>query len=629
MTTGSAETPGARPVLPLALAAAGVVFGDIGTSPLYALRECFSGPHGIAPTPDNVRGVVSLVFWSLVVVISVKYLLYVMRADNHGEGGILALMALVRPDARPSGAGRWMVVTLGLFGAALLYGDGAITPAISVLSAVEGLQAVTPALAHYVVPIAILVLIALFALQSHGTGRVGRLFGPVMIVWFVTLAALGVLAIVRAPGILGAVWPAHAVAFFARNGGHGFLVLGAVVLAVTGGEALYADMGHFGFRPIRLVWFVLALPALLLNYFGQGALLLADPAAAEHAFFRLAPGWALLPLVVLATAATVIASQAVITGAFSLTRQAVQLGFAPRVTIAHTSAEEIGQIYVPVVNWALMVATVALVAVFERSGRLAAAYGIAVTGTMVITTVLAYFVSRERWGWPVSIAVAVTGTFLVADVAFLAANVVKVADGGWVPLALGAAVYTLMATWKRGREILRQRLATGLVPFERFLAEVAEVKPHVVARPAVYLLTSIDGVPLALVRNLRHNDTIHDPVVLLTIVTGEEPYVAADERIVVTTPAPGFHRVVARYGFMEEPNVPEIVAMLGARGLRLPIDEVTFFVGRETVVATALPGMAIWREHLFAVMRRNATLAAAYFKIPSRRVFEVGTQVDL
>jgi len=625
---GSEVRAAERPVLPLALTALGVVFGDIGTSPLYALRESFSGPHGIAATPANVRGVVSLVFWALIFVISVKYLLFVMRADNRGEGGILALMALVRP--RGGGAARgWAVVALGLFGAALLYGDGAITPAISVLSAVEGLKVAAPGLDPYVVPIAVAVLIGLFAIQKRGTARVGAVFGPVMVVWFAVLAALGIHAIAQMPGILAAVWPLHGVVFFADNGAHGFRVLGAVVLAVTGGEALYADMGHFGFRPIRLVWFAVVLPALLLNYFGQGALLLVDPAAADHAFFLLAPAWGQLPLVVLATAATVIASQAVISGAFSLTRQAVQLGFAPRMVIEHTSAEEIGQIYVPAVNWALMAATIALVVSFGQSSRLAAAYGIAVTGTMVTTTVLAYFVARDRWGWPLWLALLVCGGFLAVDLAFLAANLLKVADGGWVPLALAIAVYTLMATWKRGRELLQRRLAEVTVPFDRFVQELGEHPPHVVARPAVYMLASPEGTPPPLVRNVRHNEALHDPVVILTLVTEEAPYVTGPERLDISHPARGFVRVIARYGFMETPNVPEIIGRLNAAGVALAPDDITYYLGRETVVPTALPGMALWRERLFAYMSRNAARAGAFYRIPSKRVFEVGTQVDL
>ena len=618
-----------RPVLPLALTAMGVVFGDIGTSPLYALRECFSGPHGIEPTPANILGVLSLVFWALILVISVKYVLFVMRADNRGEGGILALMALVRPAGLRTGARSAVVVTLGLFGAALLYGDGAITPAISVLSAVEGLRLAAPGLTPYVVPIAIAVLVALFLLQSRGTARIGALFGPVMALWFATLAVLGAVAVARAPEVLAAASPLHGLAFFARNGGHGFLVLGTVVLAVTGGEALYADMGHFGFRPIRLVWFVVALPALLLNYFGQGARLLGDPGDAEHAFFHLAPEWGQLPLVVLATAATVIASQAVISGAFSLTRQAVQLGFAPRVAIEHTSAHAIGQIYVPVVNWALMIATITLVVAFGESSRLAAAYGIAVTGTMVITTVLAFFVARDRWGWPLAVALAVSGSLLAIDLAFFSANMVKVADGGWVPLAIGAAVYVLMSTWKRGRELLQRRLVEVTVPFERLLDEIRQRSPYVVQRPGVYMLTSRDGTPPALVRNLRHNDVLHAPAVFLTIVTEEMPSVPDAERLTIERPAPGFVRVLAHYGFMEIPSVPEVIGRLNTAGIELPPDEVTYFLGREIVVATALPGMALWRERLFALMSRNAARAIDFYQIPSWRVFEVGTQIDL
>jgi KUP system potassium uptake protein len=612
----------------LALGALGVVYGDIGTSPLYALRECFHGQHGIAATRDNVLGVLSLVFWALIFLISIKYLVFILRADNRGEGGILALMALVRPE-RVTRKRHWVLVALGLFGAALLYGDGMITPAISVLAAVEGLEVATHLFDPYVVPITIAILIGLFAIQRHGTGRVGAVFGPVVLLWFVTLAALGISGVARDPAVLAAINPVHAVAFFARNRLAGFLVLGAVFLVVTGGEALYADMGHFGKRPIRLAWFSVVLPALLLNYFGQGALLIQDPQMADNPFYRLAPAWSLYPLVVLATFATCIASQAVISGAFSLTRQAVQLGYCPRVEIVHTSAGEIGQIYIPGINWALMLSTIGLVLGFGESTNLAAAYGIAVTATMVITTLLAYVVERKVWGWRALTAGLLTAAFLIVDLAFFGANVVKIAQGGWFPLLVAAVVFTLLSTWKRGRDILAHRLRRASLPVEAFVADVAKRMPTRVAGTAVFLNPDPQGTPIALLHNLKHNRVLHEKNVFMAVVTEEVPHVSDQGRVKVEELGEGFWRVIARYGFMQDPDVPEALGLAREHGLAIDPRMATYFLSNNTLLPSKRPGMALWRERIFAFMSRNSTRPVQYFRIPPNRVVELGMQVEL
>lgn len=619
-----------RRLLTLSLASLGVVYGDIGTSPLYALRECFNGPHAMALTRANVLGVLSLIFWSLVLVISVKYLLLALRADNHGEGGILALMALAR-SARPGprgGSGR-IVVVLGLFGAALLYGDGVITPAISVLSAVEGLEVATPALGPYVVPLTVAILVGLFLVQRRGTAGVGALFGPLMLVWFSALAILGVAWIATNAGVLAAVNPARAFDFFVRNRGGGFLVLGAVFLAVTGGEALYADMGHFGAGPIRRVWFTLVLPALVINYFGQGAVLLARPQAVANPFYGLVPPWGLYPFIALSTAATVIASQAVISGVFSLTRQAVQLGYCPRLRIEHTSPMEIGQIYTPGVNSALMLSTIAVVLGFRSSSNLAAAYGVAVTSTMVITTLLLYVVARRVWGWTLVSAMVVAALLLVVDLAFLGANLVKVPDGGWFPLVIAGGVYLAMATWRRGREILARRLREKMPPFDQFVADVVATSPHRVPGVAVYLTGHAGTAPPAIVHNLEHNKTLHETIVFVTLLTEEIPHVAAAGRIEVRSLGNGFWIVTGHHGFMQHPNVLEVLGRCRAHGLKVDTHQATFFLGRETLLATRRAGMARWRETLFSFMSRNALRATTYFRIPADRVFEVGVQVEL
>jgi KUP system potassium uptake protein len=611
------------------LAALGVVYGDIGTSPLYAVRECFAGPHGYPPTPENVLSVLSLIFWALIVVVSVKYLLFVMRADNHGEGGILALMALVAGRGRSRKLDRRVLVMLGLFGAALLYGDGMITPAISVLSAVEGLQVATPVFQPYVIPITIGILIGLFAVQRRGTAAVGAVFGPITLVWFATIAVLGLAAIAREPAVLAALAPSHAIGFFERHAVAGAQVLGAVFLVVTGGEALYADMGHFGARPIRLTWFSLVLPALVCNYFGQGALLLADPTAVDNPFYRMVPGWALYPLVVLATAATVIASQAVISGAFSLTRQAVQLGYSPRVKILHTSTEEIGQIYVPLVNWVLMAATIGLVLGFQTSNGLAAAYGVAVSTTMVITTILAYIVARELWKWPLIAALALSVFFILIDLTFFGANLLKIAHGGWFPLLVAAAVYTLLSTWKRGRQIVADRLRTSTITVDKFLEQVAELKPARVEGTGVFMSANPEGVPAALVHHLRFNRALHERLVLLTIDVEERPHVPPDERVTIAPLEGGLTRIVGHFGFMDTANLLEIMGRAEAQGLTVDVANATFYLGRELVVVTRRPGMAMWREHLFVLMLRNARRAVDFFRIPSDRVVELGIKVEL
>ena len=623
------RAPRGRYLLILSLSALGVVYGDIGTSPLYALRECFHGPHAIAPLPANILGVLSLIFWALVLVISIKYLVFVLAADNHGEGGILALTALATP-IKPSGRSEYKVlIMMGIFGAALLYGDGVITPAISVLSAVEGITVATPFLSHVVLPATIVILVGLFLFQSHGTARVGKIFGPVMLLWFGALALLGIAQIVRHPSVLVAVSPSYALEFFLHNHWHGFLILGAVFLVVTGGEALYADMGHFGTRPIRLVWFSLVLPALLLNYFGQGALLLEDPEAAHNPFYRLAPAWALYPMIILATSAAIIASQAVISGAFSLTMQAVQLGFSPRIKINHTSTREYGQIYVPAVNWALMIGCIAIVIGFRSSSNLAAAYGVAVTSTMVITTVLFYIVARRIWGWSILAALPLAIFFLIIDVAFFGANIIKVADGGWFPLLLAWAVFTVMTTWKTGRRILSERIQREARPLEEFLDEMTRHPPTRVPGTAVFMNGNASRTPPALLHNLEHNKVLHEHVLFVTVKTRLLPFVAPEERVETESLGHGFHRLKIYYGFMEDPDIPHVLSEAQIPGFTYDREDLTYFLGRETIIPAKRPGMALWREHLFAVVAHNATSATAYFCLPPDRVVEMGEQIEI
>ncbi len=630
MTHPTTRPPTGGYLATLCVTALGVVFGDIGTSPLYALRQAFTGTHGIALTQENVLGVLSLILWSLVLVISIKYVAFVMSADNKGEGGILALMALIqRGRLARKLKPRTIIILLGIFGAALMYGDCVITPAISVLSAVEGLKVATPALEPWVIPLTIVILCGLFFIQSRGTRSVGAMFGPVMVLWFLTLAVLGVSGVVARPEVLAAVSPTYGLGFLVENGRAGFLVLGAVFLVVTGGEALYADMGHFGVRPIRLTWYAFVLPSLLLNYFGQGALLLQDPAAAVSPFYLLAPDWALYPLIVLAAAAAVIASQAVISGAFSLTRQAVQLGYCPRLQVEHTSSVEIGQIYIPTVNWALLIVTLSLVLGFQTSSNMASAYGVAVSSEMVITSLLFYILAREVWGWTLARTGILVAFFLLPDIAFFGANALKIPQGGWLPLALAVGIFVLLATWKRGREILSKRLQERSVPLKILMGDLAADPPLRVPGTAVFMSGNPGGTPPALVHNLAHNKVLHERVVFLTVTTEDVPHVPPGERVTVKHLGKGFHEVIARYGFMEDPSIQDVIEHCAQKKLVITLEGTTFFLGREELVSTERPGMARWRERLFAFMSRNALRATAFFQIPSTQVFEVGAQVEL
>jgi len=613
----------------LMLAALGVVYGDIGTSPLYAIGYCFHSAHGLAPTQANVLGILSLIFWSLMVVLSLKYAALVMRADNEGEGGILALLSLIHRSPRMPAARRPLLVILGLFGAALLYGDGMITPAISVLSAVEGLRVATPGFDRWVVPITVAILLALFLMQHKGTRHIGKLFGPVILVWFLYLALLGGGAVLRYPGSLAALSPLYALRFLGDHGAAAILPMGGVFLVVTGAEALYADLGHFGAAVIRRTWFCIVLPCLLLNYFGQGALLLRDPQAVENPFFHLVPAWALYPTVVLACAATVIASQAIISGAFSLTRQAVRLEYLPRLRILHTSREEEGQIYVPSTNWLLCAAAVALAVGFGSASGLAAAYGVAVSTTMLITTVLVYTVMRESWNWPLAAALAAALALGAVDVAFLGANSLKVLRGGWIPLLVGIVGYIVMSTWQRGRELLAVRIREQAGTLEGLRAEMAEHPPAQAPGTAIFLTSHADGIPSTFLQNLHHNHVLHETNIFLTLVTEHRPRIPRTERIRISRLADHFHRVVASYGFMEEPSVFHVLARCTEEGLPVEVEQATFFLGRETVFATERPGMPLWRERLFTWIARNTATARREFHIPADRVVELGTQIEL
>jgi KUP system potassium uptake protein len=615
-----------RYLLTLSLGALGVVYGDIGTSPLYAFRECFSKEHGLLPTPANILGILSLVFWSLTIVISIKYLAFVMRADNRGEGGILALMSLVRPRKSKR---RGILLALGLFGAALLYGDGMITPAITVLSAVEGLGVVTHRFQPYIVPLCVVVLIGLFWVQKYGTAKIGAFFGPIMMLWFGVLAVLGIWQISHDPRVLWAITPTHAVRFFIDNHLTGFLVLGSVFLVVTGGEALYADMGHFGIKPIRLAWFVFVLPALLLNYFGQGAFLLHTPTGTAEPFFLMAPKWAVLPLVILATAASVIASQAVISGAYSITRQATQLGYLPRIRVRHTSAREMGQIYISSINWALMFAAIGLVLAFKHSTNLAAAYGVAVTATMAVTTMLFASFAHERWGWSYARVSLLAAPLLVIDVAFFAANIVKVLDGGWFPLAVGLFIFILMSTWRLGRRILSERLTEQSISIESFMKELEQERLPRVPGTAIFMSRAPEGVPTTLLHNIKHNKIVHRRVVLLTVETEDRSHLGEEERFEWSDIGNGVYRMTLHFGFMEDPNIPDVLERIGTGDMRFNPMATSYFLGRETLIPTKRRGMAIWREHLFAWMVRNSSSASVFFSLPPNQVIELGAQVEL
>jgi KUP system potassium uptake protein len=616
----------------LVLGALGVVYGDLGTSPLYAFHECFAGSHNLEASAGNVFGVLSLIFWGLTIVISIKYMVFVMRADNRGEGGILALMALALSKLAPEYKKRRLIVTtMGLFGAALLYGDGMITPAISVLSSVEGLNVATDVFSSYVVPITIVILVVLFMIQRRGTGQIGIVFGPVILLWFATIGILGLVSIVHNPSILQGLNPIWALRFFWTNKIHGFFVLGAVFLALTGGEALYADMGHFGRRPIQIGWYCVALPGLLLNYLGQGALILSSPDSLSNPFFALAPRWGLYPMVALSAAATIIASQAVISGAFSLTRQAVLLGYLPRIPIVHTSSHEIGQIYVPITNRVLFVATVGLVLAFRTSTNLAAAYGVAVTMTMLITTLILYVVARHVWGWGRAMTRVLLVGFLVIDVAFCSSALAKIPEGGWFPLVAALGVYILMSTWRKGRQILGARLYQRVPPLDDFVTKIIPAEANLTRVPgaAIFMSGNPLGTPPVLLHNIKYNRVVHETVAIMNVVVEEAPHVKHSERLKVENLGYGFYRVRARYGFMESPNVKEVLDLCAEQGLKL--DEMTtgFFLGRESIVITNKPGMAKWRQSLFALMARNAQGASPFFEIPPNQVVELGVQVQL
>ncbi len=606
-----------------------MVFGDIGTSPLYAVKEVFHESHGIGVSEANVLGMLSLVFWALMLVVSLKYILFIMRADNRGEGGIMALIALAQQATHKRPELKWAFLTLGVFGAALFYGDGIITPAISVLSAVEGLEFAAPGLHVFIIPLALFILTGLFVVQRWGTGNVGRFFGPVMLVWFLTLAALGIKEIVHNPQVLWALNPQYAVMFFVHNQLAGFLALGSVVLAVTGAEALYADMGHFGKQAIRTAWVGLTLPALLLNYFGQGALVLRNPAAIENPFYLLAPEGTIYLLIGLATLATIIASQAVISGAYSITRQAIQLGYLPRMRIIHTSSREIGQVYIPFINTALAIGVAGLVLGLQNSSNLAAAYGIAVTGTMAIDTLLASLVAYSLWKKNLWAVIALGAFFLAIDLAFFAANLPKVPHGGWFPLVVGALVFSLLATWKKGRGLLQKRQSDETLPLAPFLESLMAHPPQRVSGTAVFLTTSHSSVPHALLHNLIHNKVLHERVIFLTVVTEEVPFVPDIDQTELTDLGHGAWRMIVRYGFKDEPDIPLALSRCEARGLPFAMMETSFFLNRETVLPAKLPGMALWRERLFAWMNRSASTAMEFFKLPPNRVIELGTQVEI
>jgi len=624
----TAETESQR--LPaLTLAALGVVYGDIGTSPLYALKEVFGGAHHAVPiTPDNVLGILSLLVWTLILVVTVKYAAFIMRANNHGEGGIMALIALVHRNAQSAQQTR-VLVMLGLFGAALFYGDGIITPAISVLSAVEGLEVATPAFDPWIIPITLGILFGLFWVQRHGTGRVGGLFGPITTVWFIALALLGIVNIAHTPVVLSALSPHHALGFFVAQPTLAFFSMGAVFLAVTGAETLYADMGHFGAKPVRLAWLGLVLPALTLNYFGQGALLLSDPAAIAHPFYHMTPDWALYPMVILAGAATVIASQAVISGVYSITHQAIQLGYAPRMTVLHTSSSERGQIYLPGVNWGLFLAVVLLVLAFESSSRLAAAYGISVSGTMIITTVLVYVVARRVWGWSRLACRALFGAFLVVDLGFFAANLLKFADGGWFPLAFAAGVFLLMTTWKQGRALLKARRDRDSMPLDAFVQSMRGGSVPTVPGTAVFLTPNPEQVPHSLLHSLKHYKSLHERVVILCVRFTDEPYVPDAARVTVAHLGERYHRVDVRFGFMDRPDLTGALHRCSESGMACDMENTTFFLGRETMIPRRKSDMAWWREKLFIAMARNAGTMADYFGLPPNRIVELGAQIVL
>jgi KUP system potassium uptake protein len=626
--TGSNQHAGKTAAL--ALAAMGVVYGDIGTSPLYAIKECFHGLHAIAVTEVNVLGVLSLIFWSLIVVVSLKYVLFIMKANNNGEGGIFALLALLHAKTKDSGTRRAATLTmLGVFGAALLFGDGIITPAISVLSAMEGLNVATEAAKPLVIPLTCAIIFGLFMVQRYGTQRIGVVFGPVMLLWFFVIAGLGLRSVLGSPEIFRAINPLYAIEFFGEHRFHGFVVLGSVVLCITGGEALYADMGHFGARPIRLSWNTIVLPSLVLNYFGQGAMLLADPTKISNPFYGLVPEIFLYPMVALAAMATIIASQAMISGVYSLTQQAIQLGFSPRLHIVHTSQEAKGQIYMPEVNYAMMLACISLVLAFRESSNLAAAYGIAVTATMAITSILYYFVLRTNFGWARIRALPLLLLFLFFDLIYLGSNMIKIPDGGWFTLAVASGILILMVTWRDGRAILRKQLSEQQLPLDLFLSEVGRNKPHRVQGTAVFMTISTEGTPIPLLHHFKHNKVLHERVILLSLESADSPKVKNAERLEFRELSEGFYTLKARFGFMETPNVPKVMDLLAKKGVELNLMDTTFFLGRETLLTTGTSKMAKWRKYLFAFLAKNAWNATTFFGLPPGRVVELGSQVVL
>lgn len=613
----------------MTVAAIGIVYGDIGTSPLYTIKEVFSKEHGLDLTPANLLGVISLIFWGLTIIVSLKYVTLILRADNRGEGGIMALMALALSSVTKASRWHFPLTVMGVFGATLFYGDSVITPAISVLSAIEGLEVATPALTPYVVPLTVIVLVALYALQAHGTAGIGKWFGPIMIVWFAVLATMGVINIAKAPQILAALNPWHALQFLLNNRMIAFVALGAVVLAFTGAEALYADMGHFGKRPIRTAWFMLVFPALALNYLGQGGLLLADPGAIANPFYHQLGAWSIYPLVVLSTAATVIASQATISGTFSMTKQAIALGFLPRMKIEHTSASEIGQIYISLVNWLQLIAVVIAVVGFGSSSNLAAAYGIAVTATMLVTTVLTFFVVRYRWKYSLFVSLGATGFFALIDATFFSANVLKIFHGGWFPLLLGMILFTVMVTWKGGRQLVFENLQKHAIPLEEFLASLWVDPPVRVRGTAIFLRGETDGVPHAMLHNLSHNKVLHERVVFLTVHIQEVPWVRQEEQVQIIDLGHQCYQMNIRYGFKNEPDIPLVLGLCKRLGFEFEMMDTSFFIARQTLISTPGAGMALWRERLFVMMSRNARGAADYYQIPTNRVIELGTQVEI
>jgi KUP system potassium uptake protein len=613
----------------LTLAAVGIVYGDIGTSPLYTLKTIFDPVHGLALTTPNLLGIVSLIFWGLTMIVSLKYVTLVLRADNRGEGGIMALMALALNSVTRTSRWHYVLMVLGVFGATMFYGDSVITPAISVLGAIEGLEVATPGLEKYVVPLTIVVLVGLYSVQRHGTAGIGRWFGPIMVVWFIALAVMGVINIVQAPVILHALNPLHAFQFMLRERMIAFVALGAVVLAFTGAEALYADMGHFGKKPIRFAWFMVVFPALAVNYLGQGGLLITHPEALENPFFHQLGSWSVLPLVLLSTMATVIASQATISGTFSMTRQAIALGLLPRMRVMHTSESEIGQIYIPAVNWLQLIVVLLAVVGFGSSDKLAGAYGIAVTATMFATTILTFFVIRYRWHLPLWLCFGATGFFMIMDIMLFSASTLKLLHGGWFPLLLGAILLTIMLTWKRGRELVFENLEKHAIPLDDFLQSLFVAPPARVAGTAIFLRSETDGVPHALLHNLLHNKVLHERVVFLTVHIREEPYVPENEQVEVVPLGHNCYQLNVTYGFKDEANIPDILRLCGACGLEFEMMETSFFIARQTVISVPGQGMMPWREHLYVAMQRNARTAADYYQIPSNRVIELGTQVEI